>query len=165
MAFLLIENAEGMSCYLTPSQLLLEVGEDLTAEEDRRLFEGLDSQLGALRQLIVCVSLGELGKIGDVVRFLPQDVAGARNEQSSDIDQRPSCVAAKKSCHTEAIGIDRQLERRVGVRPEREGLVLLDDALEAFEHDYGDIDVVLAHVFAECFAGVLLVDSGTDASG
>src|SRR5262245_28477016 len=86
---------------------LLQVRENLPRQQDRHLLEGPDSQPRALRQLIECIGLSELRKIGDVVRFLPDDITGAGHERSSDIDQRLSFVAAEKSCHTEAIGIDR----------------------------------------------------------
>src|SRR5262249_30778341 len=147
-----------------PRQLPLPVGQNLARQQDRYLSEGLDSQLWILRQLIVCISLGKLGKIGDVVGFLPYDISTAGNEQGSDIDQRLSCIAAEESCYTEAIGVDRQLELLVGVCTEREDLVLLDHAREAFKHDLRDIDVVPAHVLPECLAGLLLVDGGADAS-
>jgi hypothetical protein len=69
-----------------------------------------------------------------------------------------------KSGDAEAIGVDGQLELGVGIGSQREALVLLDGALEAFQHDLGDVDVVPAHVFAEHLARLLLVDGGADAS-
>src|SRR4029077_3805265 len=62
----------------------------------------------------------------------------------------------------ESVGIDHQLELDVAVVGERDDLVFEYHAPEAFEDDLRDVDVVLAHVLPEEFAGLRLVDGRAD---